>query len=542
MGLVAAASLIWLLIRTGRKPSRITYPCQRAAVANIHIFLLVAFAPLLELKKIKRSIPSILGHRFTKTVLLVSSLLLAFGSVTFLSAYLPTPSDQFPIPLYLHSQRALSPVDTSDLFFVQNASGFEGNMDNALSTLLQLMEDHGTFFFKTAGHPSGLIGKADVVLIKVNCQWTQRGGTNTDLVKSLIKKVVDHPEGFLGEIVVADNGQGRGSLDWAESNAYDHSQSMQDVVNAFPSFKVSTWLWDSISSRSVNEYSQGDFNNGYVVNSTQDPVTQIRVSYPKFKTTYGTYISFKKGIWNTTTSSYDSGKLKIINVPVLKSHSNYGVTACVKHYMGVVTNSLGTNSHSAVRYGAMGSVMAEARFPTLNLLDAVWVNANPIEESSDCGPATSYDAASFTNVIGASQDPVALEYWASKYILIPTAIQLGYTAYSSLDPDYAPIAPGLSESYHNYLTRSMNELKNAGYQVTMNESEMNVYGSLAPVLPGDVNGDSKVDGKDIAIVSRAYNTTPSDPKWDARADINGDLKVDGKDIAIVARYYGTYYP
>ena len=58
-------------------------------------------------------------------------------------------------------------------------------------------------------------------------------------------------------------------------------------------------------------------------------------------------------------------------------------------------------------------------------------------------------------------------------------------------------------------------------------------------LPGDVNGDGKVDGKDIAIVSRAYNTKPGDPKWDSRADVNGDLKVDGKDVAIVSKYYGT---
>jgi hypothetical protein len=55
---------------------------------------------------------------------------------------------------------------------------------------------------------------------------------------------------------------------------------------------------------------------------------------------------------------------------------------------------------------------------------------------------------------------------------------------------------------------------------------------------GDVNGDGKVDGKDIAIVSKAYNTRPGDPNWDARADLNGDLKVDGKDLAIVNKHIG----
>ena len=54
----------------------------------------------------------------------------------------------------------------------------------------------------------------------------------------------------------------------------------------------------------------------------------------------------------------DSG-ITFINVPVLKSHhSTYGVTACVKNYMGVVTDSLGTNSHDGVGGGLMGAVMA----------------------------------------------------------------------------------------------------------------------------------------------------------------------------------------
>jgi len=54
----------------------------------------------------------------------------------------------------------------------------------------------------------------------------------------------------------------------------------------------------------------------------------------------------------------------------------------------------------------------------------------------------------------------------------------------------------------------------------------------------DLNLDYKVDGKDIAIVSRAYNTREGDPLWDARADTNSDRKVDGKDVAFVSKYFG----
>jgi hypothetical protein len=265
---------------------------------------------------------------------------------------------------------------------------------------------------------------------------------------------------------------------------------MQDVVNMFPSYKVSTYLWDPLRTNKVNEYDQGDLNDGYIVSPIRDPETGLNVSYPKFQTQYGTYISFKYGVY---TGTYNSEKLKVINIPVLKSHMYYGVTACLKHYMGVVSQDL-TDAHYAVGAGAMGTEMAETRFPTLNIIDAIWVNANP-KESGSPGPSTPYGVASFTDVIGVSLDPVALEYYAAKHILIPAAIHKGYTQYSSLDPDYEPITPGLLESYHNYLERSMNELKSAGYQVTMNPAEMNVY-----VSPARINHD-------IAITSVQPSTT-----------------------------------
>ncbi len=111
---------------------------------------------------------------------------------------------------------------------------------------------------RAPGAPPGLIGRNDVVLIKVNCQWPERGGTNTDLVKAVIGAILAHPEGFTGEIVVADNGQGRGSLDWASANAENTSQSVQKVVNSFSgSHRVSTYLWDNIRNTQTGEYDQG---------------------------------------------------------------------------------------------------------------------------------------------------------------------------------------------------------------------------------------------------------------------------------------------
>ena len=229
------------------------------------------------------------------------------------------------------------------------------------------------------------------------------------------------------------------------------------------SYKVSTYLWDRITEKRVDEYSEGDMEDGYIVNQTANEATGIMVSYPKFKTKFGTYISFKRGIWNPETGSYDSDRLKVINVPVLKSHSIYGVTACVKHYMGVVSDRLTEhNPHNHVDTGGMGTVMVETRMPVLNILDAIWVNAIP-----GAGPSTSYSEATRVNVIMASTDPVALDYWAAKYVLMQAARLKGYTNLSLMDPE--------GDYFGQWLRLSMEEIRKAGYQVTMDEDHMNVY-------------------------------------------------------------------
>jgi hypothetical protein len=124
----------------------------------------------------------------------------------------------------------------------------------------------------------------------------------------------------------------------------------------------------------------------------------------------------------------------------------------------------------------------------------VWINPHPLEDSYIVGPWSSYSAARATDIIGASLDPIAMDYWIAKHVLMPTAEYLNYTEYTSLDPDNATIHQNLyhghimqDESFHNYLERSMNELGDAGFQVTMNETEMNVFVSAlvatTPVTP-----------------------------------------------------------
>jgi peptide/nickel transport system substrate-binding protein len=60
-------------------------------------------------------------------------------------------------------------------------------------------------------------------------------------------------------------------------------------------------------------------------------------------------------------------------------------------------------------------------------------------------------------------------------------------------------------------------------------------------VPGDVDGNSRVDMRDIAIAARAFGAAygpPMSAKWNFWCDINNDRKIDIRDIATIARNFG----
>lgn len=358
--------------------------------------------------------------------------------------------------------------EQSVIFALKGTNG----ADDGAERLLALMKTQGLNFYKTTDSPQGLIARNDVVLLKFNCQWAERGGTNTDLVKSVVNAILAHPEGFQGEVVIADNGQGQygslgmgGSIDWQSNNALDHSQSVRKVAEGFKDYKVSALTWDSITNIQVAEYFRGDYDDGFIV-YPEMASTGYYVSYPKFKTEFGTYVSFKEGIWDDERQDYDTDRLKVINMPVLKSHQTYQVTACIKNYMGTVSDKLTDHtSHQSVISGGMGTQMASTRMPVLNILDAIWINPYPRR-----GPRTPYNMSAQTNIIAASTDPAALDYWAAKNIMMVCAQELTPSGYKAMDPDGEE--PG---EFGYWLKKSQEQLAKAGYKATVEPEEINVY-------------------------------------------------------------------
>jgi hypothetical protein len=476
-------SIVWLVARTGRKPSRASYPCQQTAALNGNLWFVTYIAPVFS------SLPAIAPGVFKKkqTLAVVAVIIIAAGGGAYWyygrTGIITVDSATLDNGLTISSLTAVN-TPSSDIFVVTNTNGADGGID----ILLKLMGSQDLKLYQSSGTGAtrgseGLIASDDVVIIKVNCQWDERGGTNTDLLKALIQALIDHPDGFTGEIIVSDNGQGEdrgslsrgGSFTFPRNNALDTSQSIQDVVDGFSGSRVSTYLWSDITETRAYEFSEGDMDDGYVVEEMVHVSTGLMVSYPKFTTEYGTHVSFKNGVWSVEDGEYDSDGLKVINLSMLKSHSVYGATASVKNYMGVPTDLLTgeiageyLNTHRTIGRGGMGTLMVNTRYPVLNIIDSIWINPVPLN-----GPWTPYWKATQMNIITASIDPIALDYWSVKNILLQNWENRSGEVSVSMDPDNTDdMDPGF---FGNWLRLSRDEIEKGGYQVNIEESNMNVF-------------------------------------------------------------------
>jgi hypothetical protein len=352
----------------------------------------------------------------------------------------------------------------------------QNNRHIGIDTLLSLMGSKGLKFYQssvktTLSGPSGLIAPEDIVLIKVNAQWKYRGCTNSDLIRGLIQSILDHPDIFTGEVVIIENGQGRGSLNCdsgaGSRNLYPDTKVHANANNEKHSFlylvdhlfndpRVSAYLLDPVRGTFVGE--ENHQTDGYRIFQN--------VSYPCFTTASGNRVELREGIWNGREYSPN---LKLINVPVLKHHDTGGseITASLKHFYGVLSMADGQSGyrHYSGLGDTCGRMVVTVRTPVLNIVDAIWVSHSSLKGY----PA---DTTTRVNQLLASQDPVALDYWAAKYILYPIDDNIRH------HPDFPGIDRWLEAAeYIINLRGGLHEHENLVKvsKVTKDEQEMKVY-------------------------------------------------------------------
>jgi hypothetical protein len=431
---------------------------------------------------------------------------------------------------------AATPDPLSSIFWVKNIPNQpflpegSGNYHAGIEWLLALMGENGRKFYcspqETAlGGPDGLIQADDVVLIKVNGQWKYRGCTNSDIIRGLIQRILDHPDGFNGEVVIFENGQGRGSLNCdtrsnytdslVHANANDERHSFLYLVNSiFRDARVSSYLLDPIRSRFIA--ADDHHTDGY--RKYED------VSYPCFTTARGTRIELKEGIWRG--DGFDQN-LKLINVPVLKHHDTGGseITASLKHLYGVLSMSDGQSTfrHYSGLGNTCGKMMVSIRTPVLNIIDAIWVSHLSIKGY----PA---DTTFRANMLLASQDPVALDYWAAKYMLYPIDFNNRH------HPDYSGILTWLSGAEQIINQRGGLYNPEAGIlagPVTKNETQMETFVYEGEYFPPLVI--TYPDGPEILQAG-----TTQTIRWTYNDDIGSYVKIELLKKNVLNRTISSY--
>ncbi len=347
----------------------------------------------------------------------------ALGSVPLLSACAQNTGDtSSPAPVPMPTP--FTPLARSPIYRVQNIpdqpfTSSNPNRHAGVDALLDLMARSGLPLYRSSSSgslagPYGLIAANDVVLIKVNAQWKYRGCTNSDVVRGLIQRLLEHPDGFTGEIVIVENGQGRGSLDCNTSSSYGGDTSVHANANderhtflylvnqVFRDARVSAYLFDPIRGRFISDSDH-----------TTDGYRKFEnVSYPCFTTAGGRRVELREGVWNG--SQYES-RLKLINVPVLKHHDTGGseITGAVKLFYGLLSMSDGNGTRHYSGLGdSCGRMIVSVRTPVISITDAIWVSHKAIGGYPESQTRR-------LNQLLASQDPIALDYYAAKYVLYP---------------------------------------------------------------------------------------------------------------------------
>ncbi len=325
-----------------------------------------------------------------------------------------------------------------------------------VDSVLEILRDTGTPLLRTtASHPmggtGGIVSPDDVVVIKVNGIAEFIESTNTDILGGLVARILDHPDGFEGEVVFVDKYffytlPTRGE----DANAEIREQNFDFVADALGD-RVTTRDFFGLVFNPPLPYDPDPWADGYVDLMTlfpDDPAFSC-LSYPRFTTARGTRIDLRRGV-------YEGGefrdRLRFIDVPVLKNHGWMGMTAALKNLFGILNigTLVGTftgdpkvwerwleTHHQIHRAGLLGRFVRHIRRPDLTLLDAMRIPNQP---------PTWKTAATLI----ASSNPVAVDHAAAAELMYPTVVQTPCSALGRRDCQDPPPClanPGHCERY-----------------------------------------------------------------------------------------------
>lgn len=331
------------------------------------------------------------------------------------------------------------------------------------------------------GGVEAVVGEGDVVIIKVSAQWWNIGMTNVASVKRMIERVLERP-GFKGEVIVFENTHFRLADGSGLSRAWTHPSernvdvagwnkmgdlvphfeqkgapvSFVGLIDAGPSSMSGDHWHDHAHEHGVyggderGPIAQSEARDGYHwdlerafekkrswVDSARTPLSWPRFTSPRT----GLVVDLKDGVFERKEASLHAvdRKLTFINMTTANEHVSTGLTCCCKSLMGVVDMSAGRNGtdprirdYQSVHYfgepqapwrmaGPLAHFAKNVRAPDLYVTCAEYVGVTPPDGLSGAEPDLRIDerAAVHARTVVAGTDPVAIDAWVAKELLMP---------------------------------------------------------------------------------------------------------------------------
>ncbi|MFP4400742.1 MAG: DUF362 domain-containing protein, partial [Candidatus Woesearchaeota archaeon] len=340
---IALASFLWLLYKTGQKPSRITYPCQQAALANIGI--LVYALPAFYINKIKNLLKN--KQEFVKKIAMV---LVLFMLILSAESVIKNISDQAKIRYneinkpgtiglltgaavtgYMTLPHAMALESPHRVISVRNPNateyigGYYGSNSNINQTVVDAMFDEGMM------------------------QLTQ-----TNNIYNAWKAILpDYQPGEKVAIKVNMN-SGTSSYDSTSSNVDGLAQTMNPIIRGLKIRGIpeeDIWIYDAgrylpDRFRVLIEYDNIKIFDHYGTASDD----RIRNASFDSDDPYAT-VDFNGSDYPGTHKLTDVliNATYLINVPIMRSHGGAWITLSLKNHYGTI-DGLYTGSHSIHDY------------------------------------------------------------------------------------------------------------------------------------------------------------------------------------------------
>lgn len=290
-----------------------------------------------------------------------------------------------------------------------------------------------------AGGIERFVDHDDVVVIKPNGQWPNQGYTHTQCIKALIDVILARPGGFGGEIILTEHvhrspsetladsycwnmSVGNRQRNWPDMNYLEliadyHSRGILKVTAAPMTDSDSSGDWTSATG--PTNVSAGKHAWVRLPAYRTASGNSYTPSYAILRSSYsGHLIDFKNGVW--ANGAYTGAQVRLMFMPTLNNHGSLngedyaGPTSAVKTHIGFIE---GTSLHS-VGYGnghpesvgeAVGHLITQVVRPTFYLTCAEWTGYGGRTGSS----------ATQTKTVGLCADPVTLDYWMCKHVMLP---------------------------------------------------------------------------------------------------------------------------